>query len=140
MRKSVCGSIHTSLPVPGPNSPCLNWNKYSIFTQKGQWGTSAKQIKTNKNTENRHALPSVCRFFVKAAFLWSETREMENIMNNSKKSMTAFCTASAGCPPPSPSCRARGTTTCPIAVMRLVACDFLSVACETVKWRGGDSV
>ena len=34
-----------------------------------------------------------CRFFAKAAFLWSETREMENIMNNSKKSMTAFCTA-----------------------------------------------
>ena len=57
-------------------------------------GNFGKKIKTNKkNTKNRHALPSVCRSFANAAFLWPETREMENIMNNSKKSMTAFCTA-----------------------------------------------
>ena len=57
-------------------------------------GNFGKKIKTNKKIrKNCHALSDVCSSFAKAAFLWSETREMENIMNNSKKSMTAFCTA-----------------------------------------------
>ena len=53
----------------------------------------AKLEKTNENTTKRYPFPFVCRFFVRTAFLWLETAEMESIMNNKKTTIAMICVA-----------------------------------------------